>query len=175
MMNRFLLAEIPHFSAQYLCDKHVVKMCLEEAQILSTALFLNGLAHPQLYRPTHLNHPVVKWTARSIENFEFGFSHFKAICAEYTYRYNKVHKSWTKLHQLLWEMHHELPFKGKPDTYPICCTGYETRFPRHAPIEEAVQCYRTYYLEAKKDIATWNKSRPAPLWYLDANSFSAAV
>ena len=37
-MNIFFLDKSPDLSAQYLCDKHVPKMLLESAQMLSTAL-----------------------------------------------------------------------------------------------------------------------------------------
>ena len=37
-MNIFFLDKTPYKSAQYLCDKHVVKMILESAQMLSTAV-----------------------------------------------------------------------------------------------------------------------------------------
>ena len=36
-MNRFVLDQDPLKAAAYHCDKHVVKMILEEAQMLSTA------------------------------------------------------------------------------------------------------------------------------------------
>ena len=36
-MNRFVLHEDPQIAAEFHCDKHVVKMILEECQMLSTA------------------------------------------------------------------------------------------------------------------------------------------
>ena len=30
----------------------------------------------------------------------------------------------------------------------------------------AVRAYRCYYVNDKKDIAKWEKSRPMPMWYL---------
>jgi hypothetical protein len=36
-MNRFILSEDPGIAALMHCDKHVVKMILEEAQMLCTA------------------------------------------------------------------------------------------------------------------------------------------
>ena len=35
-MNKFILDRDPVLAAQYQCDKHVVKMVLETAQIMST-------------------------------------------------------------------------------------------------------------------------------------------
>jgi hypothetical protein len=37
-MNRFIIANTPQEIAQALCDKHVVKMPLEEAQMLCTVV-----------------------------------------------------------------------------------------------------------------------------------------
>ena len=51
-MNIFYLDPDPVAAAQMQCDKHVVKMALETAQILSTVL-----GGP--YKPTHAKHPSV--------------------------------------------------------------------------------------------------------------------
>ena len=50
-MNIFILDEDPSVAAQYHCDKHVVKMVLETAQMLSAALINNGIEAP--YKLTH--------------------------------------------------------------------------------------------------------------------------
>ena len=41
-MNIFFLDEDPKYAAQMQCDKHVVKMVLETAQMLSTAARAQG-------------------------------------------------------------------------------------------------------------------------------------
>lgn len=58
-MNIFRLDNDPISAAIYQCDKHVVKMCLETAQLLSTThRVLDGEeASPVLYKATHKNHP----------------------------------------------------------------------------------------------------------------------
>ena len=38
-MNRFIIEKTPHEIASSLCDQHIVKMPLEEAQMLCTALW----------------------------------------------------------------------------------------------------------------------------------------
>ena len=38
-MNRFLISYTPEWISRELCDKHIVKMPLEEAQMLSTAVW----------------------------------------------------------------------------------------------------------------------------------------
>ena len=52
-MNIFYLHHDPKLCAQYHVDKHVVKMILETAQLLSTAHWLSGGEGP--YRATHKN------------------------------------------------------------------------------------------------------------------------
>lgn len=78
-MNIFYLNSNPRIAAQMLCDKHVIKMIVESAQMLSTAhRVLDGdvmikknknnkiikiYKHPnlilesKLYKATHINHP----------------------------------------------------------------------------------------------------------------------
>ena len=41
-VNIFILDENPKTCAEYHCDKHVIKMILESAQMLSTVSRLNG-------------------------------------------------------------------------------------------------------------------------------------
>lgn len=66
-MNIFALDQCPVKSAQLLNDKHVVKMCLESAQILCTVHRGFGLDAP--YRPTHKRHPCMLWVAESHGNY----------------------------------------------------------------------------------------------------------
>lgn len=60
-MNIFYLDENPNLCAQYHCDRHVIKMILESAQLLCTAL--NVVAGQQVtpYKSTHVNHPCSIW------------------------------------------------------------------------------------------------------------------
>jgi hypothetical protein len=58
-MNIFALDESPMFAAQFHCDKHVVKMVLETAQILSTVHHLEDVPQQEyirkhIYKPTQL-------------------------------------------------------------------------------------------------------------------------
>ena len=66
-MNIFFLDKTPKFSAQYLCDKHIPKMLLESAQMLSTAVRkyeeetnTEPLSEP-IYKSAYPNHPMTKW------------------------------------------------------------------------------------------------------------------
>ena len=88
-MNIFVLDESPVVSAKYACDKHVVKMILESAQMLCSVQ-PEGTAP---YKRTHYNHPCTKWVRESSRNYEWLLIHAYALCDEYTRRYDKVHKT----------------------------------------------------------------------------------
>jgi len=88
-MNIFILDGDPVKAAAMLCDKHVVKMTLETAQMLCSA-FPKGEAP---YKRAHYNHPCTIWTRTSQQNYKWLIKHGLAIADEYTARYNKTHKS----------------------------------------------------------------------------------
>ena len=92
-MNIFVTDISPTRCARDHCDKHVVKMILETAQLLSSAvLFFNSKA-TGLYKNTHVNHPCSKWARESRSNFEWLYALGLLLCDEYTYRYGNHHKS----------------------------------------------------------------------------------
>ncbi len=93
-MNRFIINYSPDLIARDLCDKHVVKMPLEEAQMLCTTLRLHApeyAKHTGLYRAVHQKHPCTIWAGLSRANFEFSLEMFRWMCKEYTHRYGKTH------------------------------------------------------------------------------------
>ena len=135
-MNIFYLDKCPKRAAQQQCDKHVVKMILESAQMLSTAHHEHGF-HAMAYRPTHKNHPSTIWARSSMANYRWLYKHFKALSEEYTRRYGRVHLSWVKCGELL-----KQPPWGVPDTE-------FTQPPQCMPDEYKRDCsiaaYRLYY------------------------------
>ena len=92
-MNIFILDRNPEKCARYHCDKHVVKMVLESAQILCSVLHMRGEDAP--YRPTHISHPCVKWANSSLSNFSWLVELAIQLNEEYKFRYEKLvnHKS----------------------------------------------------------------------------------
>lgn len=91
-MQVFYLSDCPEECAQQLCDKHVVKMCLETAQILCAVHHINN-SRGAPYRLTHYKHPCVQWAQQSYQNYYWLVNHGKYLCAEYTHRFGKRHKS----------------------------------------------------------------------------------
>src|ERR1700761_7698925 len=103
-MNIFVLDLDPKTCAKYHCDKHVVKMILETAQLLCNAqrkCGINPKIRIELYKETHKNHPCSIWASQSIKNYEWLSTLGIFLCDEYTERYNKIHKS----HKLIQELH----------------------------------------------------------------------
>lgn len=106
-MNLFLLyTDIPDCVAA-LCDKHVVKMILETAQILYSVWHSRSplpndktLESLPAYRKTHVNHPVCVWARHTLFHYEWTCMYGLILCQEYTHRYGKVHKTQQHLERL---------------------------------------------------------------------------
>lgn len=159
-MNIFFLSKDPKKAAVYQCDKHVVKMIVETAQILSTAHRILSENPPEfLYRKTHAKHPCVLWACSSIANYRWLAEHGIALCQEYTYRYKKSHKS-TNL--ILWLSNHIPPISQRDFSNPPQCMPDQYRLNP----EEYVKAYRTYYVQdKKKTIKRFNyTNRGKPQW-----------
>ena len=72
-MNLFYLHRDPVEAARMQCDRHVVKMILETAQMLSTAhIELDGIQ--VAYKATHKNHPSTVWVRSSAAAYTVGIN-----------------------------------------------------------------------------------------------------
>lgn len=143
-MNIFFLDRDPVTCAQYHCDKHVVKMCLEYSQLLQTAMF--RLGYETEYEPTHYNHPCALWVAESIQHWNW--VHDLALCVneEYKYRYGKEddHKSLTALMDSL------ALAQTWPGLYPrVSWVDPPMCMPDEAKRDDVVEAYRAYYSNHK--------------------------
>jgi hypothetical protein len=154
-MNIFVLDTCPTIAAQMQCDKHVVKMPLECAQMLSTVHRHYGSDDVQLYKPTHKHHPCTLWAATSRANYAWLFDHFRALNDEYFHRYYKNHLSWTKLRDVLAE-----PPAQMRDDDP---TPFAQAMPDEYKHDDAVVAYRAYYINEKANLLTYTK-RDQPTW-----------
>lgn len=161
-MNVFYLDTNPQKAAEYHCDKHVVKMILESAQLLSTAWrVLEGDQEADikgLYRETHTNHPCAVWVRESRANYNYVYQLFEALCQEYTRRYGKEHKTARLLDPL-----YELPF-GLPEATDYKPTNPPQCMPKEYHDISPVVAYRTYYIQEKAYMAKWTK-RDKPFWW----------
>jgi hypothetical protein len=164
-MNVFYLDEDTKLCAQAHCDKHVVKMILEYAQVMSTAHRV--LDEPSdliecMYRQTHKNHPAAVWVRESEGNYKWLYEMWHYLCKEYWWRYDKVHKSWNTLYNKLSHVPINIP-KGKFTRPPQCMPEYLQR-------KDTIEAYRDYYIQKKSTFAKWggaaNNNRLPPEWYV---------
>jgi hypothetical protein len=151
-MNIFVVDEDPEVAARQLCDKHVVKMILETAQMLCTVAASQGYDTP--YRPTHAKHPCTLWAAKSADNWSWLLQHGLAMCAEYSRRYGRTHKSETVI---MWCARLKIGFPESGQT------PFAQAMPPQYRDECAVTAYRAYYHGEKADIATWKSE--VPQWW----------
>ena len=176
-MNIFYIHENPVQAAQWMVDKHVVKMILESAQLLSTAhRILDGEETTKLsdtgrkqkrfklydarenvlYSATHINHPSAIWCRSSIENYNWLVDHFYALMQEYTYRYEKEHKCYGELSYMLCS-----PPKNMTEydmtPMPSCMDD------KYIISDDPIINYRNYYKSGKTHLHKWKK-REAPEW-----------
>jgi hypothetical protein len=157
-MNIFLLSFNPKEAAEYHCDKHVVKMILETAQLLYSAHWvLDPSVLPELsYKLAHKNHPCSIWVRESLSNYmwlsELGYW----LCQEYRFRYgNKTHKTESHLEWL-----RAYPPSGLKD---LGITEIRLAMPVEYKQPNPVEAYRTYYRENKlrtRNIVRYSKRGP---------------
>jgi len=176
-MNIFFLHPNQVKCARWHCDKHVVKMILETAQLLYTAHWELAIADDRLpvfktaprhsreprmlgYLPIrNTKHPCAIWAKESIENYMWLAILGLALCNEYRYRFSdKIHSCEKHLRWLYCHPPPELlssykeftvPARAMPDQYKIS--------------KNVVSCYREYYRKGKKDLLKYT-GRQAPHW-----------
>jgi len=144
-MNIFFLSRSPRVAAKFHCDKHVVKMIIESAQMLYSAhwvLMPENLPN-SAYRLAHKNHPCSIWVRQTISNYYWLCSLAWWLCKEYKYRYgeNKHHKTQTHIEWLIENPPKSIPFgdltippQAMPDEYKQ---------------EDPILAYQLFYIESK--------------------------
>lgn len=175
-MNIFYIDTDPYKAAELMVDRHVVKMILESAQLLSTAhrlldgkmkVILSDTGRKKkiwelpdernsgVYHATHVNHPSAVWARQSRQNYNWLYNHFCGLMNEYTYRYGKVH-ACAKMVPFL----RNAPFNIAltPFTEPTVAMD-----DKYIIGESSLENYRNYYKAGKTHLHKWTK-REAPEW-----------
>ena len=181
-MNIFYLDKHHKLAAEYHCDKHVVKMIIEYAQLLSTAhrvldgnhyfgltsnrrkihrWLLNDHREQILYKASHVNHPSAIWVRESLDHYQWLWNLAMDLCQEYRHRYggenDKQHKTSLVIQNLSFA----------PDNIPRIGLFSEPpqAMPEDAKIPgDSVTAYRNYYKMYKTRFARWT-NREVPEWY----------
>ena len=182
-MKIFACDRNPVVAAQSLPDKHVVKMCIENAQMLAVAL---GSEYGYGWGPLRKkdgtfyktkgfrNHPSSVWARASYVNLAWTITHGLALCHEYTYRYGKIHGAY-QAHRdakVLWDIH--------MGGYGLNLWRRAIRFARAMPdyikhdhdITD-IDAYRKY-LTLEKPWASWRIEDRKPTWW-DPQLYTDAV
>ena len=184
-MNIFTTNDCPVISAHEMCDKHVVKMIVEYAQLMSTAhRVLDGKQyegktkagrrikrwlHPDvvledlLYKASHIKHPSGIWCRSTAGNYKWLYDHFIAACREYTYRYSRIHLTEVKLAAVFRNKPKNLP-NGPRQEFAVAIAANQTcrqvtGFNSLKPVDK----YKQYIIN-DKPFAVWT-SRQKPLWF----------
>jgi len=153
-MNIFYLDPNIDKCVQFHCDKHVVKMVLEYAQLLSSVHHMTGSSNESMYKLTHKNHPDAIWARSSMQNYEYLFCLAIALGDEYTYRYSKVHKSIAIIESMPTPSLPSLGFSEPPK-----CVHDDFK-----QMDDTVEAYRAYYNRDKAHFCKWSH-RPVPYWF----------
>ena len=180
-MNIFYLHNNTKICAELHVDKHVVKMIVEYAQLLSTAKRMidgtqyiaksktgrkvtryrleNSNEENTIYKACHLHHPSAVWARSSIQHYDWLYSLFTELGGEYTYRYKKEHSTIKLLKDLLRKSPNNLQDNGWVEPPPAM-----SHYPQCIVPGDSIQSYKNYYIEAKAYFAKWT-SRPVPVWF----------
>lgn len=189
-MNIFYLDHDVRKCAEMHNDKHVVKMILEYAQLLSTAhRILDGVlsfgVSPSgrkkiiyvladnrdtiMYSATHINHPSAIWVRQSAQNYMWLAELLEECCKEYTHRYDKVHK--VERDGLMQTLKNNFPINIPDGTFtePTPAMPEDVKVLREVHTDryvlDSLASYRNYYIQNKTHLANWKK-RGVPDWYI---------
>jgi hypothetical protein len=184
-VNIFYLDDNPKVCAEMHCDKHVVKMIIEYAQLMSTAhRVLDGVQetekryvhgslparwrnvkvwnHPDAYmhkglmKASHVSHPSNIWLRQSKENYNWLLQMWLWLMKEYTHRYGKHHACESRVEYLM----------NPPKNIPIApFTEPTPAMPDECKIlGDSLASYHKYYIDKKVSFAKWTK-RETPIWF----------
>ena len=182
-MNVFCLDKDPYKSAEYMCDKHIVKMIIETCQLLSATLDCNWIDYEYEwkdpdkpsqrlgcvnYPPAHIKHPSTLWVRKARGNYIWLTKHLEALNKEYWKRYNRVHVRYddTEKYDLYLD---KLNFEIQEQT-PFTIAITDKRWHLDCPIES----YRLYYNMEKFVFAKW-KLGNVPEWFTGAPVYEVSL
>lgn len=182
-MNIFVLDTDAFEAARLQCDKHINKMCVESAQMLSTVhRVLDGKKekrpsksgkrlvdywkHPDdflettLYKAVHVTHPCTQWSMMSDTNYQWHYQHWTGLAKEFEHRYGKVHGSYEQLKDVLSKFPQNMKIGGLT-RFPLAMkSNPECMFE-----DDPVKSYRLFY-QTKQDRFKMNwTNRPIPEWF----------
>lgn len=192
IMNIFFTDCNPRQCAIEHVDRHVIKMTLEYAQILSSAhRYYRGspgeLIHPSkgillehypyvleeerdskeatLCLMAHMNHPCSIWARTNSINYQWLYWLYVELCGEYFYRYGQYHSPPKQIANYRHaDLLYDVP-EGMPEADQITPPPQcmPDEFKRSSPID----AYRQYIQHGKNSsMHTWKERNPPEWWEL---------
>jgi len=178
-MNVFYLDKDPKRCAEYHLDKHVVKMIIEYAQLMSTAhRILDGEEYTDLtannrkikrwrmadekyenglMKASHMNHPSNIWLRQNNQNYIWLNQMWNYLLLEYTHRYGKQHAC---------EKYKDVLYAPPVNIAEGVFTDPTPAMPDDCKIpNDSLASYHKYYKERKAHFAKWTK-REVPQWFI---------
>jgi hypothetical protein len=157
-VNIFILDEDPKCAARMLCNRHISKMILESAQMLSSVA--DRYSYPSLYKPTHKNHPCTLWAGDSKCNWNWLIEHSLEMEQEKIRRTGKGHLSADII-----RFYRDNGYG--PNNAGL--TRFALAMPDRYKLGDAVSSYRNYYLNDKQFFKDgkrpeWSPSNPPGWW-----------
>jgi hypothetical protein len=168
-MNLFILSLIQREIAQFMMDKHVSKILLEAVQMLCSAKRIldpdDEETNGKIYKLAHKNHPVTIWCRKSRANYMWTLDLVEELHNEWRFRYGhpatKIHKAY--LTAII--LRENIPAEDRFEVNGL--TKFALAMPDEYKSDDAVESYRRYYMSPEKQrIASWNKKREKPEWYV---------
>jgi hypothetical protein len=183
-MNIFFIDANPDYAAMDMLDKHIVKMPLESAQMLSTAhrlldgkltqndskqvYLLEGeslsdgeIQNQKCYKVAHKAHPCTVWTMQTVGNYLLHVKYLMAMLNEYKARYQKVHA----VEKMIPFLRHA-PRNINRDSPEHIFTAPPQCMPDKYKCEDYVTAYRNFYAGEKFHFAKWKGNSELPEWFL---------
>ncbi len=93
-MNIFVVDPDTWKCAQALDDLRLNKMIIETAQLLSTAMHVQGYTGNDIYKISHVNHPCAVWARQTQANYKWLLLYMSDLVEERMNRTGKNHKSY---------------------------------------------------------------------------------
>lgn len=191
-MNIFVLDLDPEIAARSQCNKHIVKMPTEAAQLLCNAhRCLDGYEVTErtkigrrikrwklrdsrqdvLMKSTHINHPCSIWAREHSANYWWLYCHYRFLCEEYQHRYKKQHAAWTKYHHILQDTPENMPEvrQPMPDHFAMGMKSYEHFIVDNDPVAS----YRAYYCDKIHRMEMLWTNRETPDWFIKGTQKNA--
>jgi hypothetical protein len=170
MVNFFYLDEDPKKCAKYYCNKHVVKIPIEIAQILSKIHYELGseIDYSKIYKNSNVIKNTIGpycWIKESLDNYLWANKLGLELIKEYKLRYNKTQHKTESILQYLYEnppVNHLLNI-GK--TKFIGTNKYDMF---QYISDDPVICARYNYAEMKCINDKWDNNKP-PDWFNKLN------